>query len=118
MEALAKEDQRFSFQHFKRTLSLRMQKLLRRSLIALAICLGAVVVCYFWIDRPTAFFVGSPSFGPGEGFSLAHLPPAGTTDLVAADPDRTGVAANLGSVGAVATDTICRVPQFDCNGSI
>ena len=34
-----------------------MQNLLRRSLIALAICLGAVLVCYFWIDRPKAFFV-------------------------------------------------------------
>jgi membrane-associated phospholipid phosphatase len=32
-------------------------KLLRQSLISLTICVGAVVVCYFWIDRPVALFV-------------------------------------------------------------
>ncbi len=32
-------------------------KLLRRSLIALFVCLAAVLVCYCWIDRPVAFFV-------------------------------------------------------------
>src|SRR6266550_1592141 len=52
-----------------------MQNLLRRSLIALAICLGAVLVCYFWIESTHSLLRRSPSFGPGEGFSLAHLPP-------------------------------------------
>src|SRR5437773_852165 len=32
-------------------------KLLRQSSIAIAICLVAVLVCYFWIDRPIAIFV-------------------------------------------------------------
>jgi membrane-associated phospholipid phosphatase len=32
-------------------------KLLRRSSSALALCLVAVLLCYFWIDRPVAFFV-------------------------------------------------------------
>ena len=32
-------------------------RLLRRSAIALAICIAAVVFCYFCIDRPVAFFV-------------------------------------------------------------
>jgi membrane-associated phospholipid phosphatase len=31
--------------------------LLRRSLIATGICVLAVLICYFWIDRPVAFFV-------------------------------------------------------------
>jgi membrane-associated phospholipid phosphatase len=31
--------------------------LLRRSSIALALCFVAVSICYFWIDRPVAFFV-------------------------------------------------------------
>ena len=31
--------------------------LLRRSAIAVAVCVGAIVLCYFWIDRPVAFFV-------------------------------------------------------------
>jgi membrane-associated phospholipid phosphatase len=33
------------------------RRLLRRTSIALALCTGAVLVCYFWIDRPVAFFV-------------------------------------------------------------
>jgi len=33
------------------------EKLLRRSSIAVALCLAAVLLCYFWIDRPVAFFV-------------------------------------------------------------
>ena len=28
------------------------RKLLRRTLIAVALCIAAVLVCYFWIDRP------------------------------------------------------------------
>ena len=31
--------------------------LLRRSVIVASLCVLAVVVCYFWIDRPVAFFV-------------------------------------------------------------
>jgi hypothetical protein len=26
-------------------------------LIITAFCIGAVLICYFWIDRPVAFFV-------------------------------------------------------------
>ena len=33
------------------------RRLLHRTLIATALCIGAVLVCYFWIDRPVAFFV-------------------------------------------------------------
>ena len=53
-----------------------MQKLLRRSSIALALCLGAVVVCYFWIDRPVAFFVDRHHFNQVKVFRwLAYPPP-------------------------------------------
>ena len=31
--------------------------LLRRSLIVAGSCILAVVICYFWADRPVAFFV-------------------------------------------------------------
>jgi membrane-associated phospholipid phosphatase len=31
--------------------------LLHRALIATAVCIVAVLICYFWIDRPVAFFV-------------------------------------------------------------
>ena len=32
-------------------------KLLRRTIIATGLCIVAVLICYFWIDRPVAFFV-------------------------------------------------------------
>lgn len=32
-------------------------KLLRRTIITTGLCIVAVLVCYFWIDRPVAFFV-------------------------------------------------------------
>ena len=32
-------------------------KLLRRCSVALVLCFVAVLLCYFWIDRPVAFFV-------------------------------------------------------------
>ena len=31
--------------------------LLRRTLIITAVCTVAILICYFWIDRPVAFFV-------------------------------------------------------------
>ena len=33
------------------------QALLRRALVALLLCAGLVTVCYFFVDRPVAFFV-------------------------------------------------------------
>ena len=33
------------------------RRLLRRTLFITAVCIGAVLICYFWIDRPVAFFV-------------------------------------------------------------
>src|ERR1041385_3710013 len=32
-------------------------RLLRHTLTIAALCIAAVLVCYFWIDRPVAFFV-------------------------------------------------------------
>src|SRR5207248_3438133 len=32
-------------------------RLLRRTLLATGLCIAAVLVCYFWIDRPVALFV-------------------------------------------------------------
>ena len=52
-----------------------MQNLLRRSLIALAICLGAVLVCYFWIDRPVAFFVYRHDLEQVNVFHCLTYPP-------------------------------------------
>jgi membrane-associated phospholipid phosphatase len=53
-----------------------MQKLLVRVAIALAICLGTVLVCYFWIDRPVAFFVDRHHLNQVKVFRwLTHPPP-------------------------------------------
>lgn len=50
-------------------------KLLRRTSIALAICLGAVLICYFWIDRPVAFFVHRHHLNEVEIFRWLTYPP-------------------------------------------
>jgi hypothetical protein len=52
-----------------------MQKLLRRSSIALAVCLSAVLVCYFWVDRPTAFFVDRHHLNQVKVFHWLTYPP-------------------------------------------
>ena len=52
-----------------------MQKLLRRSLIALAVCLALVLVCYFWIDRPVAFFVHRHDLNQVKVFRWLTYPP-------------------------------------------
>ena len=33
------------------------RRLLHRSIIITLLCIGAVVICYLWVDRPVAFFV-------------------------------------------------------------
>jgi len=33
------------------------RRLLRCTLITITLCIVAVLICYFWIDRPVAFFV-------------------------------------------------------------
>jgi membrane-associated phospholipid phosphatase len=52
-----------------------MQKLLRRSSIALAVCLSSVLVCYFWVDRPTAFFVDRHHLNEVKVFHWLTYPP-------------------------------------------
>jgi membrane-associated phospholipid phosphatase len=49
--------------------------LLRRSLIATGWCVLAVVICYFWIDRPVAFFVYHHHLNKIEVFRWLTYPP-------------------------------------------
>jgi membrane-associated phospholipid phosphatase len=49
--------------------------LLARTLIALAACVIAVVVCYFWIDRPVAYFVHDYRVEKVEAFRWLSEPP-------------------------------------------
>jgi len=66
-----------------------MQKLLRRSSIALAVCLSAVLVCYFWVDRPTAFFVDRHHLNQVKVFHwLTYPPPELPTWLIVTDQFR------------------------------
>ena len=49
--------------------------LLRRSVIATCICVFTVLICYFWIDRPVAFFVYDHHINRIEVFRWLTCPP-------------------------------------------
>src|SRR2546430_12397437 len=49
--------------------------LLRRTLIITAVCIVAVLICYFWIDRPVAFFVYGHHINKIEVFRWFTYPP-------------------------------------------
>src|SRR5947207_8588153 len=49
--------------------------LLRGTLIVVALCIAAVLVCYFWIDRPVAFFVSGYHINKIEFFRWLTYPP-------------------------------------------
>ena len=51
------------------------RRLLRRTLIITAGCIVAVVICYFWIDRPVAFFVYGHHINKIEIFRWFTYPP-------------------------------------------
>ena len=49
--------------------------LLRRTLTISAVCIVAVLICYFWIDRPVAFFVYDHHINKIEVFRWFTYPP-------------------------------------------
>jgi len=49
--------------------------LLRRSVIALAACIFAVIICYYFIDRPVAFFVHEHEIAKTPGIIWLTYPP-------------------------------------------
>src|SRR6266576_6608663 len=51
------------------------RRLLRRTLIITAGCIVAVLICYFWIDRPVAFFVYGHHNNKIEVFRWFTYPP-------------------------------------------
>ena len=51
------------------------RKLLRHTLIAVTFCVAAVLVCYFWIDRPVAFFVYHHQINKFQVFCWLTYPP-------------------------------------------
>jgi membrane-associated phospholipid phosphatase len=51
------------------------RKLLRRTLIAVCSCIVAVLVSYFWIDRPVAFFVDHHQINKFRVFRWLTYPP-------------------------------------------
>ncbi|SFI97478.1 phosphatase PAP2 family protein [Planctomicrobium piriforme] len=51
------------------------QTLLLRTLIALFVCTIAVVICYFWVDRPVAFFVERQQINKITIFKWLTFPP-------------------------------------------
>ncbi len=51
------------------------RKLLRRTLMGMALCIAAVLVYYFWIDRPVAFFVYHHQINKFQVFRWLTYPP-------------------------------------------
>jgi membrane-associated phospholipid phosphatase len=51
------------------------RRLLRRTLIVIGWCIAAVLVCYFWIDRPVAFFVYDHHINKIQVFRWLTYPP-------------------------------------------
>ena len=51
------------------------RRLLLRTLITTALCIAAVLVCYFWIDRPVAFFVYRDHISRFQVFRWLTYPP-------------------------------------------
>jgi len=57
------------------TLDPPLRPLFVRTLIALAVGIGLVVVCYFFVDRPVAFFVENHGINKYRVFRWLTLPP-------------------------------------------
>ena len=57
------------------TPQLDYRTLLLRALVTTAFCIGAVLICYFWIDRPVAFFVYRHRINTIEIFRWLTYPP-------------------------------------------
>src|SRR5437762_14330913 len=51
------------------------RRLLRRTLITTVLCIAAVLACYFWIDRPVAFFVYRHHINTIQVFRCLTYPP-------------------------------------------
>jgi membrane-associated phospholipid phosphatase len=49
--------------------------LLFRTVVAIALCTAAVLICYFWIDRPVAFFVYHHQINKIQVFRWLTYPP-------------------------------------------
>jgi membrane-associated phospholipid phosphatase len=57
------------------TLEDEYRRLLRRTLIIVTLCTPAVLVCYFWIDRPVAYFVYRHHINTIQVFRWLTYPP-------------------------------------------
>jgi membrane-associated phospholipid phosphatase len=56
---------------------LNFAQLLRRTLVALFLCAALVALCYFFVDRPVAFFVHNHRFADDRVLKwVTYLPPA------------------------------------------
>jgi len=51
------------------------RRLLRCTLVTIALCCAAILICYFWIDRPVAFFVYRHHINTIQVFRWLTYPP-------------------------------------------
>ena len=55
---------------------LNFSRLLRGTLVALFVCAALVLLCYFFVDRPVAFYVHNHGFADDRVLKwLTYLPP-------------------------------------------
>src|SRR5437868_10035185 len=93
-------------------------KLLRQSSIAIAICLVAVLVCYFWIDRPVAFFVHRDHFNEITAFRWLTYPPPEVQTWSPLVLTMLAVRRALGPLSRWQKSVAGRMRQLDRDGSI
>ena len=89
------------------------RRLLRCTLIATALCIAAVLVCYFWIDRPVAFFVYRHHINTIRVFRWLTYPPPEVQNWSALVLDDFSGSTGVGTISALAEGAACRVSQLD-----
>ena len=90
------------------------RSLLRRTLITTALCIVAVLVCYFWIDRPVAFFVYRHHINTIQVFRWLTYPPPEVQNWSALGLDDLNGSTDVGTISALAQGAARRVSQLDC----
>jgi hypothetical protein len=94
------------------------RKLLRRTLMAIALCIAAVLVCYFWVDRPVAFFIDHHQINKFKVFRWLTYPPPELQTWSPLVLTVLMVRRRVGTICAVAKSAVGRVPQLDRGRSI
>ncbi len=89
------------------------RKLLRRTLITTVLCIAAVLICYFWIDRPVAFFVYRHHINTIQIFRWLTYPPPEVQNWSALGLDDLNDSTGVGTISALAEGVARRLSQLN-----